>query len=105
LWIALLAGRVDASLAATSGVETYEEVVKYLLVGADVVMTTSALLRYGPVHIGALLQGLSEWMDGRGFHSVHAMRRRLAFGRLADPEPLLRSQYAEMLIGYEARTE
>jgi dihydroorotate dehydrogenase (fumarate) len=103
LWIALLAGRIDASLAATSGVETRDEVVKYLLVGADVVMTTSALLRHGPAHIGALVRGLGEWMDGRGFHSVEAMRRRLAFGRLENPETLLRAQYAEMLIGYEAK--
>jgi dihydroorotate dehydrogenase (fumarate) len=101
LWIALLAGRIDASLAATSGVETYEEVAKYLLVGADIVMTTSALLRHGPDHIGVLRRGLAEWIDGRGFHSVDAMRRRLAFGRLENPEALLRAQYAEMLIGYE----
>ena len=49
MWIALLRGRVKASLAATRGVESAAEVVKYLLAGADAVMTTSALLRHGPV--------------------------------------------------------
>ncbi len=49
-WIALLRGRVSASLAATSGVEGPLDVVKFLLAGADVVMTTSALLRHGPGH-------------------------------------------------------
>ena len=47
LWLGVLSGRVKASLAATTGVTTADEVVKYLLVGADVVMTTSALLRHG----------------------------------------------------------
>ena len=49
-WIALLRGRVRASLAATTGVETAADVAKYLLAGADVVMTASALLRHGPEH-------------------------------------------------------
>jgi len=100
LWIALLSGRIDASLAATSGVDGPVEVVKYLLAGADVVMTASALLRHGPRHLGVLRDGLEAWMDGRGFAAVGDLRRRLAASRLADPEPLLRAQYAEMLLGY-----
>ena len=47
-WIALLRGGVRASLAATTGVEVPADVASYLLAGADVVMTTSALLRHGP---------------------------------------------------------
>src|ERR1022692_4319308 len=54
-WIALLRGRVRAALAATTGVEDPVEVAKYLLAGADVVMTASALLRHGPQHATALL--------------------------------------------------
>ena len=57
-WIALLHGRVRASLAATTGVETSADVAKYLLAGADVVMTASALLRHGPEHATVLLDGL-----------------------------------------------
>ena len=55
---------LSASLAATSGVETAEQVIKYLLVGADAVMTTSALLRHGPHYMQRLVAGLarSGWM-------------------------------------------
>ena len=84
LWISLLAGRVDASLAATTGVEIHVEVVKYLLAGADVVMTASALLRHGPGHIATLRDGLADWMAGRGFDSVAAMRGRLAADAAGD---------------------
>jgi dihydroorotate dehydrogenase (fumarate) len=57
LWMGVLAGNVRASLAASSGVDGVDEVVKYLLVGADVVMTTSALLRHGPEHYGDACPG------------------------------------------------
>jgi len=100
LWIALLARRTTASLAATSGVETQEEVVKYLLGGADVVMTTSSLLRHGPEHIGILRRGLEEWMAGRGFATIGDLRGRLAASRLANPEAYMRAQYIQILTGY-----
>ena len=77
-WISLLHGRVQASLAATTGVEHVADVVAYLLAGADVVMTTSALLRHGPKHAQVLLDGLEDWMQRKEFDSVDAMRGLLA---------------------------
>jgi dihydroorotate dehydrogenase (fumarate) len=77
-WIALLRGRVNAALAATTGVETSDDVVKYLLAGADVVMTTSALLRHGPAHATALLDGLSAWMARKGHQRPDQFRGLLA---------------------------
>ena len=74
-WIALLHGRVRASLAATTGVETSADVAKYLLAGADVVMTASALLRHGPEHATVLLDGLTEWMERKGFTGVDGCPR------------------------------
>ena len=77
-WIALLHGRVRAALAATTGVEAPDDVVKYLLAGADVVMTTSALLRHGPEHATVLLDGLSAWLSRKGYASVGDVRGLLA---------------------------
>jgi dihydroorotate dehydrogenase (fumarate) len=77
-WIALLAGRVRASLAASTGVESAGDVTKYLLAGADVVMTASALLRHGPAHAQVLLDGLTSWMSHRGFTDLAAMRGLLS---------------------------
>jgi dihydroorotate dehydrogenase (fumarate) len=73
-WIALLHGRVRASLAATTGVETAADVAQYLLAGADVVMTASALLRHGPEYAGDLLEGLSDWMTRKELPTVAAVR-------------------------------
>jgi dihydroorotate dehydrogenase (fumarate) len=77
-WIALLRGRVRAALAATTGVEDSADVAKYLLAGADVVMTASALLRHGPEHATVLLDGLSAWMARKGFKAVDELRGMLA---------------------------
>ena len=77
-WIARLRSQVRASLAASTGVETADDVAAYLLAGADVVMTTSALLRHGPGHVTALLDGLTTWMDRKGIGSVAEIRGLLA---------------------------
>jgi dihydroorotate dehydrogenase (fumarate) len=77
-WIALLAGRVRASLAASTGVESASDVARYLLAGADVVMTASALLRHGPDHAQVLLDGLTGWMSRKGFADLAAVRGLLS---------------------------
>lgn len=77
-WIALLRSRIRASLAATTGVEVPADVVRYLLAGADVVMSTSALLRHGPQYASELVEGLKTWMVRKGFRSVGELRGMLA---------------------------
>ena len=99
LWIGVLAGRTRASLAATTGVETAEDVVKYLLAGADVVMTTSALLRHGVQHMQVLSDGLSEWLTSRGLTSPNTIRGRLSHGRIDNPEAYERANYIKVLQG------
>ncbi len=77
-WIALLRGRVRASLAASTGVEHAADVAKYLLAGADVVQSASALLRHGPEYAGVLLDGLSNWMSRKGYRALNEVRGLLA---------------------------
>ena len=96
-WIALLHGRVRASLAATTGVETSADVAKYLLAGADAVMTASALLRHGPGHAAVLLDGLSDWMTQKGFAAVDDLRGLLAVAPDADGAAVERAGYVTAL--------
>ncbi len=103
-WIALLHGRVRASLAASTGVEDPDDVVKYLLAGADVVMTTSSLLRHGPAHAATLLDGLSAWMARKGFATVGELRGKLAVPPGEDPTAYERTGYVSALRAANAAT-
>jgi dihydroorotate dehydrogenase (fumarate) len=96
-WIALLRGRVRASLAATTGVESSTELIKYLLAGADVVMTASALLRHGPEHAAVLLDGLCEWMGRKGYATVEELRGLLAVPVGVDETARERGDYVSAL--------
>jgi len=77
-WISMLRGKVRCSLAASTGVETAADVAAYLLAGADVVMTTSALLRHGPGYAAHLLDGLRAWMTRKSFATVGDARGLLS---------------------------
>jgi dihydroorotate dehydrogenase (fumarate) len=101
LWIGALSGRVQASLAASTGVETADEVIKYLLAGADVVMTTSALLRHGVGHMKMLLDGLKNWLTARDLDTLDRIRGRLSQHNIADPNAFTRANYIRVLQGYE----
>jgi len=101
LWISVLAGRIDASLAASTGVEDADQVIKYLLAGADVVMTTSALLRNGPHYVATLLAGTKEWLKARDLESVDQIRGLLSQRRFNNPDSFGRANYMRILQGYE----
>ncbi len=100
LWIAVLSGRIDASLAASTGVENSEQVLKYLLAGADVVMTTSALLRNGPGYIEKLLTGTASWLSARDIESVDQIRGLLSQRNFRNPDSFGRANYMKILQGY-----
>jgi dihydroorotate dehydrogenase (fumarate) len=96
-WISILRKQLSASLAATTGVEGSVDVVKYLLAGADVVMTASALIRHGPGHAAVLLDGLSEWMARKGYPSVAAVRGMLALPASTDQPAYEREGYVRAM--------
>lgn len=102
-WIALLHRRVRASLAATTGVESGDDVVAYLLAGADVVMTASALLRHGPAHVGTLVDQLAAWLDRKEYASAAAARGVLAVGADVDATAFERAGYVRALRDAQGR--
>ncbi len=84
-------------LAATTGVESAAELIKYRPAGGDVVMTASALLRHGPEHAAVLLDGLREWMRRKGYTTVEELRGLLAKPVGADETTRERWNYVSTL--------
>ena len=101
LWIAVLYGRLRASLGATRGVHTPVEVVKYLMAGADVVMTTSALLKHGVDYLTTLRDGLQTWMEMHRYSSVAQMKGSMSQRNVADPTAFERANYIKTLESYK----
>src|SRR6266540_3726774 len=99
-WIAILAGHVPASLAASPGVHPAEDAVKVLMAGADVAMMTSALLRHGPEHLTVVETGLRNWLEGRGMPSVDLLRGLRSQRSVRDPAAWERANYVTMLASY-----
>ena len=99
-WIAILYGRVQASLALTSGVHTSEDLAKALLAGADVAMTTSAVLKHGAAHVGVLLRELEHWRAEEEYESVTQLKGSVSQEATADPAAFERANYIETLSSY-----
>src|SRR5271169_1879333 len=98
-WIGLLYGRIRASLAATSGVHGPEDVVKLLMVGADVTMLCSNLLQNGIGHLKLIEDGLLQWMEKHEYESVQQMKGSMSQIRCPNPSAFERAQYMKAVKG------
>jgi dihydroorotate dehydrogenase (fumarate) len=103
-WIAILRPQLgsEVSLAATSGAHSGEDVVKGLLVGADVVMMTSALLRHGPEHVASVEAEVRAWMAEREYESVDQLRASASSATAGDPAAFERANYMATLRSWVA---
>ena len=106
-WIAILRPQLGSgvSLAASSGAGTGTDVVKALMVGADVVMMTSALLRHGPEHVAAVNAQLESWMIDREYESVSQLRGSASQATVADPDAFERANYRQTLRSWETAAD
>ncbi|HEU5051834.1 MAG TPA: dihydroorotate dehydrogenase-like protein [Hanamia sp.] len=99
LWIALLYSKVNISLAATTGVQSAVEVIKYILAGADVVMTASSLYKNGIKHLEKMNMHLRNWMSRMGFDDIHSFKGKLSQQYVYDPTIYERTNYIKILGG------
>jgi dihydroorotate dehydrogenase (fumarate) len=99
LWIAMLYDKVKVCLAATSGVQSGAEVIKYLLAGADVVMTASSLYKHGISYLKTLNRQLQDWMYMMGYESVDSFRGQMSQKNIEDPTNYERVNYIKILEG------
>ena len=100
-WIAILYGRLETSLALTTGVHQPEDVVKAVMAGADIANVCSVLLSDGIERIGMLVDGLAKWMDARGYASVAEMKGVLSQKSVAEPAAFERANYIKTLQAFK----
>ncbi len=92
-WIAIMSGRVDCDLAASTGIHNGEDVIKMLLAGASVTQVASTLYKNGPDQIGRILKKLEKWMTDKEFDSLDQFRGSVARMYGDDPAAFERMQF------------
>ena len=97
LWIAMLYGRVPVSLAASTGVQSSIEVIKYILAGADIAMTASALYKNGIGYLKTMNKELESWMLTKEFENINSFKGMLSQQNIADPVSFERANYIKIL--------
>ena len=99
-WIAILYGRIHASMALTSGIHSSEDVIKAVMVGASVANVCSVVLKGGIGKISELLNGLTTWMEEHEYASVEQMRGSMSHKSCPEPAAFERANYMKVLNSY-----
>jgi dihydroorotate dehydrogenase (fumarate) len=101
-WIGILHDRIEADLAATGGIHTAQDVLKLLMVGANVTMLCSVLFQRGIEEIANLERDLRAWMETHEYDSVGQMRGSMSQRFCDDPGAFERAQYMKALKTYHS---
>jgi dihydroorotate dehydrogenase (fumarate) len=100
-WVAILRSQLpEISLALTSGVHNSDDVLKALLAGADVVMTTAAVLHDGPHVVRTMLDGVQTWLTEHEYESVMQLQGSMAQHATSNPRAYERAQYQRVLASW-----
>jgi dihydroorotate dehydrogenase (fumarate) len=99
-WIALLHGKISASLAATSGIHRASDALKMLMVGADVTMLCSTVIRHGIPQIGMMERDMIDWLDEHGYESVSQLKGSLSQKNCPEPAAFERAQYMKAITHF-----
>ena len=99
-WVAMLYGHIKADMAITGGVHVVEDVIKSMMAGAKVAMTTSALLEHGIAYLSTLHDGLAEWIEKHEYESIEQMQGSMSRKNVAHPAAYERANYMKVLSSY-----
>jgi len=100
-WIAMMYGKINADLAATSGIYTAEDVIKMVMAGAKVTQMLSSLLKFGIGHIADVTTNLKSWMEEKEYESIEQMRGSMSYMKVDDPSKFERANYMKVLNSYK----
>jgi dihydroorotate dehydrogenase (fumarate) len=96
-WLAILSGRVRASLAVTGGVHTALDAIKAVMAGAHAVQMVSALLKRGPEHLRYVREEMAQWLEEHGYESLRQMQGSMSLEKSGNPAALERTNYMRVL--------
>lgn len=78
----------DLHISAMGGIETWQDALEFILLGAGSIQITTAVMQYGYRIIDDLKAGLAYYLKEKGFHSVKEAQG-LALGSVSDTTDVL----------------
>ena len=99
-WSAILYKKINASLCASTGVHTHEDILKAMMSGADAVQMVSSLLKHGEGHIDTVLKNLRAWMQEKEYVSIEQMKGSISLSHTSNPAAYQRANYMRILTDY-----
>ena len=103
-WIAILHGRVSASLAVTTGIHDSDGLVKAIAAGADVGMVASLLYRKKLDAISDLLASTTKWLEENEYASVEQLKGSMSQANCPQPAAFERGNYMKALTSFTSET-
>ncbi len=100
-WISILSSQVNTDFALTSGVHTYQSVLKAMMAGAKVAMMASELLQNGIGRIPEILHDLETWMEEHEYSSIKQMQGSMSQKSVAEPAAFERANYMKVLSSFQ----
>ncbi len=102
-WAGLIRDHVKCDIAITGGVHTAEDVIKSMMVGGNVAMITSAMLRQGIDYVTKLEEDMTKWMEEHEYESIQQMQGSMSAKNVKNPSAYERANYMKVLSSYEIR--
>ena len=96
-WIAIIHGHIKADIALSGGVHSFEDIIKGIMVGANVVQLVSSLLKQGPGFLAKVLGELTAWLESHEYESLDQMRGSMSLAHCPDPSVYERGNYLKVL--------
>ena len=104
-WLAVLFGRVKASLGVTGGVHVPVDAIKAVMAGASGVQVVSSVLKHGPEHIKTLIDGMKAWLEEHDYESLAQARGSMSLERSPNPAAFERANYMKVLAAYQPQIQ
>ncbi len=100
-WISILYNKINASIAATSGIQNHLDIIKIIMAGGDVAMIASELLRNGYDRIGEIIAEMNNWMEEKEYDSIEMMKGSMSHRSCSEPSAFERANYMKLLNSYK----
>lgn len=96
-WLAILSGRLKASLAVTGGVHSAADALKAVMAGAHAVQMVSVLLARGPSYLKEVRERMGWWLEEHEYESLRQMQGSMSLLRCDNPKAYERANYIKIL--------